>query len=408
MCDKIICMKDAKMTISTGTFVRFWLVILGFAAAIALAWKAQTALMIILIAFFLALVLNRPVSWLARHLPGRSRVFATLIAYLLILLVIGLVFFNVVPVFVKQISSFLDSLPATLSALQDRSNLLGEFLDKYHLTSQYDAWLADMQKNLGAVAADIGGSFVDVISGLVSALVNVLFIAVLTFLMLVEGPIWEEKFWRLIYKDKTKRQRHQQLARKMYDVVGGYVSGQMTVAAISATLTAFAVAILSQIFRFDMSLMWTAWLAIFVMTFVPMFGAAIGGGIVALLLLLYAWPAAVIYLIFFVIEQQIENNFINPHIQSKRLNMSALLVLISVLIGLNLAGILGALVAIPVAGCIMVLLRDVLHRRRVRLAAEHGEKIDPDNDEGDMSIVFAGEERKRSFQFWRSKKKQKK
>jgi predicted PurR-regulated permease PerM len=140
--------------------------------------------------------------------------------------------------------------------------------------------------------------------------------------------------------------------------------------------------------------MWPAWMVIFLMTFVPMFGATIGGGVVALLLLLYSWPAALIYLIFFIIEQQIENNLIQPKIQSKRLNMSALIILIAVIVGLQVAGILGALVAIPLAGCAVVLMRDALRTRRVRTAAESGRTIDPDNDEGDISIVFTEEQRK--------------
>ena len=73
------------------------------------------------------------------------------------------------------------------------------------------------------------------------------------------------------------------------------------------------------------------------MTFSPMFAATVGGLIVALLLALFAWPAAIICRVFFIIEQQFENNFTSPKIQAKRLNMSALIFLSSILIGLNLA-----------------------------------------------------------------------
>jgi predicted PurR-regulated permease PerM len=387
-------MKDLKLSIDTGTFVRFWLVILGFVAVIGAVWLARSAVIMVLVSFFLALVLNRPVSFIARHLPGKSRVFATMIAYLLILFVIVFVFFNVVPVFVKQISLFLDSLPGTLSAFRGNSGFLHDFLNQYHLTNQYESWLNNVQNDIGSIASGIGSSFVSIVSGLANALLNLIFIAVLTFLMLVEAPTWEEKFWRLIYKDAKRRRHHQALARKMYDVVSGYVSGQMTVAAISATLTALTVAVLGQIFGFEMSLAWPAWMVVFVMTFVPMFGAFIGGTIVGLLLLLYAWPAAVIYLIFFIIEQQIENNLISPHIQSKRLHLSALVILTAIIVGLQVAGILGALVAIPAAGCVAVLIRDGLRARRVRTAAEHGQTIDPDNDKGDVAIVFNIDERK--------------
>jgi predicted PurR-regulated permease PerM len=147
------------------------------------------------------------------------------------------------------------------------------------------------------------------------------------------------------------------------------------------------VAILAVVFGFELSLIWPAWLIIFLMTFVPMFGAMVGGIVVSLLLLLCAWPAAVIYAVFFIIEQQVENNLVSPHIQSKRLNMSALIILIAILFGLQVAGLLGALVAIPAAGCIMVLLREFLRTRRTRQAEAAGKVIDPDN-EADVAVVF--------------------
>lgn len=383
-------MKDVKLSIDTGTFVRFWLVILGFIAAILAIWVSKGALITIAVAFFLALVLNRPVSWIARHLPGKSRVFATLIAYLMLVVVIVILFFNVVPIFVKQLAGFIATLPAILHDLQNNSTWLRDFLNQYGLTNQYNDWLKDIQGQIGAVATSIGQSFVGVLNSLVGVIVNVLFVAVLTFLMLVEAPTWEEKFWRLVYSDDKKRKHHQSVARKMYNVVSGYISGQTTVAAISATLTALSVMILSVIFQLDLSLAWPAWTVIFVMTFVPMFGAMIGGGIVGLLLMLYSWPAAVIYWIFFTVEQQIENNVVSPHIQSKKLNMSALIILIAIILGLQVGGLLGALVAIPVAGCLVVLIREALHTRRTRRLElnDNSTRVEIDTNDGEMISVF--------------------
>ena len=94
-----------------------------------------------------------------------------------------------------------------------------------------------------------------------------------------------------------------------------------------------------------------------------MFGAVIGGGIVTLLLLVYSLPAAIIYVIIFTIEQQIENNVIQPRIQSKHMEVSALVILIAMTLGLQVGGLLGALVAIPVAGCVVVLARDFFMER---------------------------------------------
>lgn len=378
-------MKDTKVTVDTGTFIRFWLVILGFVAAISFVWIARGPLVIVAISFFLALVLNRPVAWLARHLPGRSRVFATLVAYLLILAIIVLVFFNVVPIFVKQMANFLSDFPAILDSLQRNTFWLGDLMAKYGLTDQYNNWISSLQSEAANSAGVIGGSFVGILNDLVGVIVNVIFVAVLTFLMLIEGPSWEEKYWRLAYLDDKKRKHHQAVAHKISNVVTGYMSGQITVALISATLTAIAVAVLSLVFGFELSLAWPAWTIIFVMTFVPMFGAIIGGSIVTLLLLIYSWPAALIYLAYFIVEQQIENNLVAPHIQSKRLNLSALVILIAILLGLNVGGLLGALVAIPVAGSLVVLAKEAFYSRRRKSMASN---VVMETDDDELAPVF--------------------
>lgn len=382
---------ETKLSISTGTFIRFWLVIIGFLAVIAGIFLAQAALITIAISFFLALVLNRPVSFLARHIPGHSRALATLISYLIVIAIVILLTFNVIPIFIHQISTFIGNAPELIREIQSRNNGFEIFLADHGMDAQYNAWLANISKQIGEFANQIGGSVVSMLTVFMSAMMNVIFTAVLTFLMLVEGPDWEKKFWMIAYKDTKKRARHQKIAKKMYDVVSGYITGQTIVAAISATLTAVAVWFLSLMFgKIDPSLVLPAWMTIFIMTFIPMFGATIGGFIVAALLTLFAWPAALIYIVFFLIEQQFENNFTSPKIQSKRLNISALIILASILVGLNVAGILGALVAIPVAGCVMVVLREFIESRNSR--KENGEK--PEEADGYVSIVFLEKDRK--------------
>lgn len=387
-------MRNIKLSIDTKTFVRFWLVILGFVALIGAVWLARGAVITVLVAFFLALVLNRPVSFLARHLPGKSRVMATFIAYLLVVAVVVLVFFNVVPIFVEQVSNFLKTLPNILNDIQNRSSWFGDFLVQYNLEGSWNNWLKELQNEIGVIASGIGGSFVYILNDLLGAIINVFFAAVLTFFMLIEGPSWEEKFWRLAYTDKKRRDHHQTIAKKMYGVISNYVSGQMTVAAISATLTAICVIILSQFFTaIQIPLILTAWLVIFVMLFIPIFGAFIGGGIVTLLLALYAWPAALIYLAFFIIEQQIMNNITAPKIQSRKTDTSALVIIVAIVLGMQIAGILGVLVAIPIAGCITVVVRDLLRQRRIKRAAAEGEIIDPNNEQPNVVVVFETEKR---------------
>ena len=390
---------EVKLSVSTGTFVRFWLVILGFIVLAGAIWIARSPLVMLAISFFLALVLNRPVSFLARHLPGKSRSIAILIAYLIVAAMIGVLLVTIVPIFVRQISSFIADIPGMIDTLRDNSGWFSDLLSHYNLTDQFNDWIANMQREFSNVASTMGTTLISVMSNIFSVIGNLFLIAFATFFMLLEAPDWEEKFWRLLYRNPERRKHHKAVARKMYDVVSGYVTGQATVGLISATFTAILVAILATVFDFDMSLVWPAWITIFLVVFIPMFGAVIGGAIVTLLLLVYSLPAALVYVVVFTLEQQIENNVIQPRIQSKHMEISALVVLIAMTLGLQVGGILGALVAIPVAGCVIVLARDFFITRDRMEAADRAAGRDNNIDgvldyESSAPVIFMPADRK--------------
>ena len=384
-----------KLSVSTGTFVRFWLVILGFIALAGAMYIARMPLVMLAISFFLALVLNRPVSFLARHLPGKSRTVAILIAYLIVAAMIGILLVTIVPIFVRQISSFVASIPDMLATAHNNTGWFSNLLEQYNLTAQFNNWVSGLESQITHYVSSLGSTFISTVSNIFVFLGNVCLVLFATFFMLLEAPSWEEKYWRLIYKDPARRRHHKSIARKMYDVVSGYVTGQATVGVISATFTAVLVGVLAMIFDFNISLVWPAWITIFLMVFVPMFGAVIGGAIVTLLLMIYSLPAAIIYVVIFTIEQQIENNVIQPRVQSKHMEVSALVILIAITLGLQVGGILGALVAIPVAGCIVVLVRDILVTRNNLEIDNVGKDNNVDGILDDSSpVIFVPAERK--------------
>jgi predicted PurR-regulated permease PerM len=151
----------------------------------------------------------------------------------------------------------------------------------------------------------------------------------------------------------------------MYTVVTGYVTGQLIVSGIGATLAGLVVFILSLIVPNVPSNLALPTVAIaFTLSLIPMFGATISGIIISLLLLLNNVSAGIIFAIYFIVYQQIENNFISPTIQSKKLELSALTVLVSVTIGLYVFGLAGGIISIPIAGCVKILLDDYLDRAK--------------------------------------------
>lgn len=348
-----------KIDIDTSTFVRFWLVVIGFAFAILAIYSARTALILIGVAFFLALALNAPVSYLAKHLPGRSRVGGTAIAYVVVVALLGAFAFLVVPPIVEQTAKFAETVPTLIESATTQWKGLGAVIDKYNLQPQVDAAITSIKDNATSWAASAGQNVLTGLGSLLSLIVSSFLILVLSFLMLVEGPMWLRRIWH-VYNDHDRMERHKRIMGRMYNVVTGYVTGQLTVSAIGAALAGITVFILSLIFNVPTNLALPTVAIAFTLSLIPMFGSTIAGVLISLLLIFNDTGAGIIFIIYFVLYQQIENNFIAPTIQSKKVELSALAVLVSVTIGLYVFGLAGGIISIPIAGCIKVLLDEYL------------------------------------------------
>jgi len=354
---------STKIDIDTRTFVRFWLVIFGIALVAFLLFKAQTALIIIGVSIFLALALNGPVSRIARRLPGKSRVGATAIAYVIVVAVLSSVILLVIPPIVQQTAGFVQSAPGLVDSATSQWKGLNDLVVQYNLQPQVEGAVESIKNSAAGWASNVGQSLVGGIGSVFGFFAALILVLVLTFLTLIEGPDWMNRLWRL-YRDKQKMENHKRIAGKMYTVVTGYVAGQLTVSTIGAVVAGLAVFILSFIFpEVEAGLAIPTATITFLLSLIPMFGATIGGVIITLLLALNSVPAAIIYVIFFIIYQQVENNFISPHIQSKRINLSALMVLGAVTIGLYMFGIVGGIIAIPIAGIARILIEEKLASR---------------------------------------------
>lgn len=353
-----------RIEIDTQTFVRFWLVVIGFALAGVLLWNARTALIILGVAFFLALALNGPVARLARLLPGKSRVGGTALAFTAVVATLGLFVFLVVPPIIEQSVKFAETIPQLVNDAQKRSSGLNAFVDRYNLEPQIDNAVQSVQDNVSGWAASIGKNVLSGLTSLASFLAAVLLVLVLTFLMLVEGPEWVKRLWS-VYRDHDRMKYHKRLAEKMYVVVTSYITGQLTVSSIGALVAGLVVFVFSFFTDVPANMAMPVIALTFTLSLVPMFGATIAGVLAAVLLGLNDLTAAIIYVIYFVIYQQVENNFISPAIQSRSIDLSALVVLAAATVGLYMFGIAGGIIAIPIAGCIKVLLQDYLERAHV-------------------------------------------
>jgi predicted PurR-regulated permease PerM len=351
---------NVTVRIETKTIVRILTTVLLFVFAIFLITKSVAALTLFAIAFFLSIALNPVVSKLAQKLPGKSRVGSAAIAYLIVLLVIGAFLFLVLPPVIQQTSSFINTLPDTIRDLVSKKGVIGDLVDKYHLQGQIDQVIQGFKNQAGGILQGVGAGLLTGVSSIMTGFVGVLTVLVMTFLMLIEGPDWIERIWSL-YHNKTKLARNKRLLAGMYKVVTGYVGGQLLVSTIGASCSMLTLLVLHFIFpAIPIGVIIPLGGIIFVMSLIPMFGATIGAIIATIVLVFSSVPAAVIFLVYYVIYQQLENNLVQPIIQSRSVQLTALAVFSSAILGIYLFGILGGILAIPIAGCIRIAINDYI------------------------------------------------
>jgi len=357
--------KQLSGDITTSTFIRFWLVILGFLAVFGILYLARGAIILIATAAFLAIALNPPVSMIAKRLPGKSRVGATALAYVIVVITLIGFIVTVIPTVIEQMARFFKTLPGVIESVSRQTHWLNDLVSRYGLDKQYNQVIDNIQNQAGSTASDLGGSFLGSVGSVVEGFITMLLLLVLTFLMLVEGPTWMKRLWGL-YKNPERRAHHRQLVHKMYRVITGYVNGQVLISAISAVCSLVMIVILSALFDLPANLAIPIAVIIFITGLIPMFGATIGAIIAGVLLAINDIGAAIIFLVYYFIYQQVENNFVSPVVQSRAVEISALTVLVALTIGLSLFGILGGIISIPIAGCLRVLVLNYLERNQAK------------------------------------------
>lgn len=354
---------NVRIEIDTRTFVRFWLVVIGFALAALVIYSARTALIIVGISFFLAIALSPPVNRLAKILPSKSRVLSTAIAYMAVLSFLGAVIFLVVPPIIEQTVKFAQNFPSLVDSASQQYTGASNLINHYNLQPEVDKIITSIKNGATRFAAGAGSFLITSIGSVLFTIFTTILVLVLTFLMLVEGPTWLRRLWS-VYNDEERMEYHRKLLFRMYKVVTGFVVGQLSISSIAGTVAGISVFIINLTFGAPTNLAIPAAAIIFTLSLIPLFGEPIAAVLVAVILALNNVSAAVVFLIFSILYQQLEGNYISPKIQSKRTDLSALVVLIAVTTGVYLFGIAGGLISIPIAGCIGVLVEDYFTRSK--------------------------------------------
>lgn len=343
-----------EIIIPAQTYFKTLLLIVGTILILAVLRITSHALFILFTAFFLALALNAPVSFISRHMPGKirgNRAWATSIAFLIVVLLLGGFIASLMPPLIKQTENLINAAPGLLEDVRQQEGAIGGLIQRYNLQDQVQNFSTEAEQR---IKGGIGQAF-STLQSLGSSAFTVLTVLVLTFMMLVEGPRRLEFLHELVpakRKEVVKR-----TALSMYRVVKGYVNGQVTLAAMAAILITPLFFILGVSYPIGLMVI------VFICGLIPMVGHTIGAIIATLVALFTSPTAAIIVLAYYILYQQIENVFIQPKIQANSTDMSPLLVFGSVVVGVSFSGLLGGLVAIPVAGCIRIALLEYLRSR---------------------------------------------
>ena len=349
--------KAYKVTVDTKTFIRFWLVILGFAAVGFLLFQAATGLLIIGAALFIALAINPLVQKLAKLIPGNGVKLPIAIAYILVIGCLSAFFAIVVPTIINETVNFARNFPETIKTVSNNFGWINDFGRQIGVENLQGEIIANIQKFSSTIVNDLGANFATSIGAIGGFIAATILVLVLALFMLTEGPAILDQFWAN-FKGNREASRTQSVINRMGNVVSKYVSNALTVALINACCTATVTLILCVIFRLDAGLALPFGLITGVFSLIPMFGSFIGGCIVALLLAFNVWGAGLAFFIYTIIYLQIEANVISPKVQGKGLQLPALAVLAAVTIGVYMFGIIGAIISIPIAGCIKVLIEE--------------------------------------------------
>ena len=366
-----------KIEIDTKTLIRFWLVIFGFIILAGAIWIAKDVLIMIIIAAFLALALNSPVAKIAKILPGSSknRVGATAVAYLIIVLIFGALFSVLTPIITDQVKHFSKDLPQIVQNYTGEQSGIRRFITENHLEGMISQAVDSVTRSINSSVSKIGDVFFGSIASIVGWIISLFMVLAMAFLMLVEGPDLIDKIFKVFYTDKILEKNHRRILSRMYGTVSGYVSSIVTICSISATCGSIATAILALIFGFPISLIAPIAVLLFIFGMIPMVGTTIAGMLSALIIGLNSPTAGLIFLAYFLIYQQIENNVISPMVQARNNQLSALIIFIALTVGVYAFGLLGALLAIPLAACAKILIQEQLKSRKRRSREENSERL---------------------------------
>lgn len=335
---------------------------MGLLGALGLATGYGVVLMIltlsqiityIIVAMFIALGLEPVVGRLARRGWGRGR--AVAVTMLGLLVICGLLGWLIIPVIVDQITVLAQRTPDYVQDIQN-NRWVNEINNRFHVT---DRMLTDFKGSVGeGTVTSVFGGVIGVGKVFADAVLAMFTVLVLTLYFTVAMPSVKIAVYKLVPLSRRPRVVH--LSEEISRRVGGYMLGQLCVAVINATLAYVILLLLGLPFPLVLAVV------VGLLALVPIVGTLVGAVLLTLVALTSGWAAAVIMLGYYIAYHLVETYLISPRIMRKTVEVPPVITIVAVLAGGTLLGILGALVAIPIAAGLLLIYDQVVVPRQQR------------------------------------------
>ncbi len=308
-----------------------------------------SVLLLIVVSLFLACGLNPAVEFLERR--GLTRGWAVTSVIVGALLALALFLLAIVPVIADQVRALSDNVPGWLDQLRDNKRVQ-ELDDEYDVIDKIQSYVTD-----GDFLGTLFGGALGFGLKILSALFNAFIIVVLTLYFLASLETTKGAIYRLA--PASRRERVTRLGDRVIHNIGGYVSGAFIVA-MTAGLTSLVFLFIAGLGEYAVALAFV----VAVLDVIPMIGATIGAVIVTAIAFATDIKIGIACAIFYVIYQQVENYVIYPRVMKRSVDVPGAVTVIAALIGAALLGVVGALLAIPTAAAVLLIMREVVVKRQ--------------------------------------------
>jgi predicted PurR-regulated permease PerM len=351
----------ASSVLSTRTIVRIVLTVVACGVVLYLLYLVRDVMLLLFLSGFLAVALGPAVGFFHGH--GVPRGLSILLVYLGLLLAIVVVGLIVVPPIAREVNSAAHDLPGNVRKLRENKTFR-RYDDKYHVSKK----LQQQADKLPGRISDAAKALSSVTVGVFSAATKLITVLTMTFFLLFDGERLIAFLLRL--RGPTFERRYRALADDIYRSTAGYVAGNLAISVIAGLVTYVSLRVLGIGFAAPLAVL------VALLDLIPLIGATIGAIAVGIVTLFYSFPTdTIVWVAIALVYQQVENNLLQPVIYRRTVAVPPLLVIVAILIGGGLLGVLGALVAIPVAAALQILARDVWARHPRRAGASAADVV---------------------------------